>query len=89
MTGGLLIFLRVQPACSIYQSTLTLSLTGVGPFGHTPLKMLNTLKVLKARCCQKLAIPQVLSYPYFKITILPNFALIRLLLIVSPPILEL
>ncbi len=40
---------------------LTLSLMGVGPFGHTPLKWQNTLKVLKARYLQKLGIPQVVS----------------------------
>ncbi len=28
---------------------LTLSLTAVGPFGHIPLEMQNTLKMLKAR----------------------------------------
>jgi hypothetical protein len=28
----------------------TLSHIAVGPFGHTPIKMQNTLKVLKARC---------------------------------------
>jgi hypothetical protein len=40
---------------------LTLSLTGVGPFGQTPLKMQITLKVLKARYRQKLGIPRVVS----------------------------
>jgi hypothetical protein len=42
----------------IYNS---LSLTGVSAFGHTPLKMQNTLKVLKARYHQKLGIPHVVS----------------------------
>jgi hypothetical protein len=45
----------------LFGGFLTLSLTGVGPFGHTPLKMQNTLKVLKARYRQKLGIPQVVS----------------------------
>ncbi len=30
---------------------LTLPLTAVGPLGHTPLKIQNTLEVLKARYC--------------------------------------
>jgi hypothetical protein len=57
---------------------LTLSLTGVGPFGHTPLKTQNTLKVLKARYCQKLGIPQEVSQACFEITTLLNLGLISL-----------
>jgi hypothetical protein len=49
---------------------LTLSLTGVGPFDHTPLKMQNTLNFLKARYCQKLGIPQDVSQACFEITTL-------------------
>jgi hypothetical protein len=56
----------------------TLTLTAVGPFGHTFLYMLNTLKVLKERYCLKLAIPQASSYASFEITILTNSGLIRL-----------
>jgi hypothetical protein len=56
---------------------LTLSLTGVDPFDHTPLKMQNTLKVLKARYCQKLSIPQDVSQACFEITLL-NLGLISL-----------
>jgi hypothetical protein len=37
----------------------------VGPFGHTTLKMQNTIKVLKARYCQKLGIPQDVSRACF------------------------
>jgi hypothetical protein len=37
----------------LYYINLTLSLTAIGTFGHTPLffKMQNTLKILKARYC--------------------------------------
>ncbi len=65
----------VQLSCVVPLHTnpvpnLTLSLTGVGPFGHTPLKTQNTLKVLKARYCQKLGIPQEVSQACFEITTL-------------------
>ena len=60
---------------------LTLSLTGVGLFGHTPLKMQIPLKVLKARYRQKLGIPQVVSYACFKISTLLYLGLISLKII--------
>ncbi len=61
--------------------TLTLSLTGVGSFDHTPLKMQNTLKLLKARNSQKLGIPQDVSQACFEITTLLNLGLISLKII--------
>ncbi len=50
----------------------------VGPFGHTTLKMQNTIKVLKSRYCQKLGIPQDVSQACFEVTALLNLGLFSL-----------
>ncbi len=54
MTDGrlkLIFFQRDFGQINEQQRHLTLSPTAVGTFGHTPLKMQNTLKVLKTRYC--------------------------------------
>ncbi len=65
---------------------LTLPLTAIGLFGHTPLLMQNrhTLKVQKERFL-KIMCSQPLSYACFEIKILPNLGLRRLLIIFPSP----
>jgi hypothetical protein len=58
--------------------TLTLSLTGVGPFGPSLPYMQISLKVLKVRYRQKLGIPQAGSYACIEITTVPIFDLLSL-----------
>ena len=57
---------------------LTLSLTGVGPFGPSLPYMQIPLKVVKVRYRQKLCIPQAGSEACFEVTIVPILDLIRL-----------
>jgi hypothetical protein len=47
---------------------LTLSLTGVGPFGRTPIEVLNALNLLLVRYRKKIGIPQALSPACFNPT---------------------
>jgi hypothetical protein len=56
---------------------LTLSLTVVGPFGHTPLEMQKYSKSAEGKVLLKLSIPQALSCASFETTILPNLGLMR------------
>jgi hypothetical protein len=68
---------RYHVSYSEWGTSFTLSLTAVGSSAHTTLYMQNTLKVLKARYCKKLSIPQALSYACSEITILPNLGPMR------------
>ena len=58
--------------------SLTLSLTGVGPFGPSLPYMQISLKVLKVRYRQKLGIPQAGSYARIEITTVRILDLISL-----------
>ncbi len=60
---------------------LTLSLTGVGPFGPSLTYMEFALKMLKIRYRQKIGIPQAGSQASFEIRTVPILDLICLLLI--------
>ena len=62
----------------LFRGTLTLSLTGVGPFGPSLPYMQISLKVLKLRFRQKLGIPQAGSYACIEITTVPILDLISL-----------
>ncbi len=67
----------IQYVCK-KDSLLTLSLTGVGPFGPSLAYMQISLKVLKVRYRQKLDIPQAGSYACIEISTVPILDLISL-----------
>ncbi len=68
----------LTPLIFHYPLPLTLSLTGVGPFGPSLPYMQITLNVLKVRYRQKIGIPQAGSYACFELATAPILDLISL-----------